>query len=269
MGSTYPGSENFGQDAPLVDLDELPGWIIHEDDELLVINKPGWLVCHPSKNGPYSSLVGACREYTGLDRLHLVSRLDRETSGIVLLAKVPALAKQLQGAIERSQPEKVYLSVLKGQMEGPRQVDALLGRDTQSLVHVKVAVRTDGIGKPSQTDFMPLHVANGYTLAEVRLITGRKHQIRAHAQYIGHPVAGDKIYGPDELLYLDFIDDGWTPRHEELLEMQRQALHAWKLKIECAAGVFAFTAPVPQDIRDFCEKVFGDITVIMPERSAS
>jgi 23S rRNA pseudouridine1911/1915/1917 synthase len=207
--------------------------------------------------------------YTGLDRLHLVSRLDRETSGIVLLAKVPALAKQLQGAIERSQPEKVYLSVLKGQMEGPRQVDALLGRDTQSLVHVKVAVRTDGIGKPSQTDFMPLHVANGYTLAEVRLITGRKHQIRAHAQYIGHPVAGDKIYGPDELLYLDFIDDGWTPRHEELLEMQRQALHAWKLKIECAAGVFAFTAPVPQDIRNFCEKVFGDITAIMPERSVS
>ena len=268
MGSTYPGSEKFGQDAPLVDLEELPSWIIHEDDELLVINKPGWLVCHPSKNGSLSSLVGACREYAGLERLHLVSRLDRETSGVVLLAKVPALAKQLQGAMEKTQPEKVYLTVLKGEMAGPQHVDALLGRDTQSLVHVKVAVRTDGIGKSAQTDFKPVHVADGYTLAEVRLITGRKHQIRAHAQHIGHPVAGDKIYGPDELLYLDFIDDGWTPRHEELLEMKRQALHAWMLKIECAAGVFSFTAPVPKDFQELCKKVFPASPGILAGHSA-
>ena len=262
MGSTYKPEENlYGKDAPLVDLDELPDWIVQEDEDLLVINKPGWLVCHPSKNGPLSSLVGACREYTGLERLHLISRLDRETSGIIVLAKRPAMARQLQIAVEKHNSQKLYLAVLRGEMEGEQHVDALLGRDTQSIVHVKQAVRQDGIGKSAQTIFKPFHVGNGYTLAQVEILTGRKHQIRAHAHHIGHMVAGDKIYGPDDVLYLDFIDDGWTARHEEMLEMKRQALHAWKLSIECESGTFAFTAPFPQDMEDLCVEKFG----FMPE----
>ena len=76
----------YGETAPLVDLDRFVDWIIREDDDLLVLNKPGWLVCHPSKNGPFSSLVGVVREYTGIDKPHLISRLDRETSGLVLFA---------------------------------------------------------------------------------------------------------------------------------------------------------------------------------------
>jgi len=258
MGSTYkPDANNFGKDAPLVNLEELPSWILQDDDDLLVINKPGWLVCHPSKNGPLSSLVGACREYTGLDRLHLISRLDRETSGLILLAKRPALARQLQTAVEKQLSKKLYLTVLRGEMQQDRHVDAMLGRDTQSLVHVKQAVRTDGIGKAAQTLFHPIYADNGYTLAQVQILTGRKHQIRAHALHIGHPVAGDKIYGPDDLLYLDFIDDGWTDRHEELLEMKRQALHAWQLSIQCESGDFHFTAPVPDDMRELCIRIFG------------
>jgi len=262
MGSTYKPEVNlYGKDAPLVDLDELPAWIIQEDEDLLVINKPGWLVCHPSKNGPLSSLVGACREYTGLERLHLISRLDRETSGIIVLAKSPLLARQLQTAVEKQHSQKLYLAVLRGEMLAERQVDALLGRDTQSIVHIKQAVRKDGVGKSAQTIFKPVHVGKGYTLAQVEILTGRKHQIRAHAHHIGHMVAGDKIYGPDDVLYLDFIDDGWTDRHEEMLEMKRQALHAWKLSIECESGTFAFTAPFPQDMEDLCVEKFG----FMPE----
>ncbi|MEC8280148.1 MAG: hypothetical protein VXZ88_06300, partial [Verrucomicrobiota bacterium] len=69
----------YGEDAPLVKLADFPSWIVEEDDNLLIINKPGWLVCHPSKNGPMSSLVGVVREYTGVVKLHLVARLDRET----------------------------------------------------------------------------------------------------------------------------------------------------------------------------------------------
>jgi 23S rRNA pseudouridine1911/1915/1917 synthase len=258
MGSTYNVEENrYGKDAPLVDLDELPGWIVQEDEDLLVINKPGWLVCHPSKNGPLSSLVGACREYTGLDRLHLISRLDRETSGIIVLAKRPALARELQTAVEKQHSHKLYLAVLRGEMTKPQKVDALLGRDTQSIVHVKQAVRKDGIGKSAQSYFQPIHAENSYTLALVQILTGRKHQIRAHAHHIGHMVAGDKIYGPDDILYLDFIDEGWTDRHEEMLEMKRQALHAWKLSIECPSGLFEFTAPVPPDIQQLCVEKFG------------
>ena len=262
MGSTYPGTpQHFGRESPLVDLDELPAWILHEDEDLLVFNKPGWLVCHPSKNGPLSSLVGAAREYTGLERVHLVSRLDRETSGVVILAKRPALARQLQGAVEKHQADKAYLAVLRGELAGPLHVNAPLGRDTQSLVHVKQAVREDGAGKPAESLFEPLAAANGYTLARVQIRTGRKHQIRAHALHIGHCVAGDKIYGPDDLLYLDFIDEGWTPRHEELLELRRQALHAWKLTIRCDAGEFSFAAPLPQDMADLVRDKLGTLPV--------
>ena len=260
MGATYPGTADyFGHEAPLVDLDELPAWILHEDDDLLVINKPGWLVCHPSKNGPLSSLVGACREYTGLERLHLVSRLDRETSGVVILAKRPAIARQLQKAMEKQQAEKLYLAILRGEMAEPIHVNAPLGRDTQSLVHVRQAVRQDGIGKSAETLFTPIRSAKGYTFARVQILTGRKHQIRAHAHHVGHMVVGDKIYGPDDLLYLDFIDDGWTPRHEELLELKRQALHAWKIVVRCETGQFAYTAPLPQDMHDLCVEKLGHI----------
>ena len=90
--------------SPLVDLDEMQRWIVREDDDLLVINKPGWLVCHPSKNGPLSSLVGTVREYTKADKLHLVARLDRETSGLIVFAKRPAVARKYQMAIKSDCP---------------------------------------------------------------------------------------------------------------------------------------------------------------------
>ena len=258
MGSNYQGN-SFGRDAPLVDLDELLDWIIHEDDDLLVIDKPGWLVCHPSKNGPLSSLVGACREYTGLERLHLISRLDRETSGVVILAKRPVIARQLQMAMEKYQSKKIYLALLRGEMQNPVRVDALLGRDTQSLVHIKQTVRQDGIGKSAETRFTPIKTTNGYTFAQVQILTGRKHQIRAHALHIGHMVAGDKIYGPDDILYLDFIDDGWTPRHEEHLELKRQALHAWKISVNCESGDYSFSAPLHSDMSQLCKEKLGEV----------
>ena len=94
-------SVQIGPTAPLIDPGDFPGWILHEDERLLVVNKPGLIVCHPSKNGPWSSLVGAAREYLGLPVVHLVFRLDRETSGVVVLAKDSATASQLQKATQR------------------------------------------------------------------------------------------------------------------------------------------------------------------------
>ena len=86
------------KDPPLVEMEEFKKWILHEDENLLALNKPGWLVCHPSKNGPFSSLVGAAKEYLGVESVHLVSRLDRETSGVVLLAKNRKAASYWQKA---------------------------------------------------------------------------------------------------------------------------------------------------------------------------
>ena len=101
----------YGEEAPLVKLADFPSWIVEEDDNLLIINKPGWLVCHPSKNGPMSSLVGVVREYTGVVKLHLVARLDRETSGLVIFAKRPSIARKFQMAIQNRIVQKAYIAL--------------------------------------------------------------------------------------------------------------------------------------------------------------
>lgn len=234
----------------IIEPGELGSWIVHEDDRLIVINKPGDVVCHPSKHGPWSSLVGAVREHTGLPTVHLVFRLDRETSGVVVLAKDARMASRLQKAMQERRVGKAYLSILEGVLETDLVVDQPLGPDTASVVFMKSAVCADG--QASVTRFSPLATAGGFTLARVVTETGRKHQIRAHAQWIGHSVVGDKIYGPDARLYLDFIEKGWTPELEARLHLPRQALHCARIDLEPSGLPHVFEAPVPADMDGFC-----------------
>jgi 23S rRNA pseudouridine1911/1915/1917 synthase len=233
--------------------EEVPAWIIHEDARLLVVSKPGDVVCHPSKAGPWSSLVGAAREYTGLPTIHLVFRLDRETSGVVVLAKDPETASRLQTAMMKRKVGKTYLAILGGELAARVTVDQPLGDDVSSPVFVKSAVRPDG--QPSITHFAPLATGGGFTLARVVTETGRKHQIRAHAQWLGHNLVGDKIYGPDARLYLDFIDHGWTDALAAKLLLPRQALHCAEIDLRTAGLDAVFRAPLPEDLREFCRRV--------------
>ena len=188
---------------PLIDPGELPGWLVEEDGDYLVFDKPGWVVCHPSKDGPWSSLVGAVKAWRSLAASHLVSRLDRETSGVILLAKHPAAASVAQTAMERRWVTKTYLALLEGELAEPTLVDQPLGPDETSDIAVRTAVRAGG--SPASTFLEPLHRAGGFTLARVQPHTGRKHQIRAHALWLGHPVVGDKLYGRRDEDYLAFI----------------------------------------------------------------
>ena len=231
--------------------DELKSWILHEDENVLVFNKPGGVVCHPSKAGPASSLAGAVRGYSGLAAAHLVFRLDRETSGVVLFAKTPAVAGRLQKALGLRLTGKAYLAVMTGEFSIPVAVDGPLGDDERSLVFAKAAVRPDG--RAAVTRFTPLSAGGGFTLARVVTETGRKHQIRAHAQHIGHSIVGDKIYGPDAGLFLDFIERGWTPSLAEKLLMPRHALHCAEIDMRKAGLDRVFSAPMPDDMRSFCE----------------
>jgi 23S rRNA pseudouridine1911/1915/1917 synthase len=229
---------------------EVPTWIVYEDERLLVVNKPGDIVCHPSKAGPWSSLVGALREYAKLPTVHLVFRLDRETSGVVVLAKDSKMASRLQTAVQERKVKKVYLAVLVGELAGAVTVDRPLGDDISSPVFVKSAVVAEGEGQRAVTHFTPLATGRGVTFARVVTETGRKHQIRAHAQWLGHSLVGDKIYGPDPRLYLDFIDHGWTEELASKLLLPRQALHC--AEIDLRPGLTeVFSAALPDDLKVF------------------
>lgn len=237
---------------------ELAEWTLENDDEALAINKPGDVVCHPSKAGPWSSLAGAVKEGLGLAKAHLVFRLDRETSGVVLFAKTERAASRLQKAMQARRIKKTYLAVLLGELPGPVAVDQPLGDDEHSPVFVKTTVRADG--KEARSHFRPLVTAGGFTLAEVRIETGRKHQIRAHAQWLGFPVVGDKIYGSDARCYLEFIDKGWAPALAERLLLERQALHCARIELEGNSeglGSRTWRAPLAVDIVAFCRARMG------------
>ncbi len=244
---------------PLIDPQDFPRWILHEDERVLVVDKPGDIVCHPSKNGPWSSLVGATRAYLGCPTAHLVFRLDRETSGVVVLAKDARTASRLQRAMQRRLVHKVYLAILEGELAAPVTVDQALGPDLNSCVSVRsTVVPADSPGAQSAvTHFEPLAAAGGFTFARVRPETGRKHQIRAHALWLHHPLVGDKLYGPDQRLYLEFAQHGWTARHAALLPLGRQALHCAVVDLTAAGEPREFRAPLPADLRAFVRERMG------------
>ena len=237
--------------------EELRSWIIFEDERLLVLNKPGDIVCHPSKDGPWSSLVGAAREYLGGGSIHLIFRLDRETSGVVVLAKEAATARRLQMAAQNRRYGKTYFAILTGELAAETVVEQALGPDLSSPVAVKSCVVPIGQGQNAVTRFTPLFVRHGFTLARVTTATGRKHQIRAHAQWLGHWLVGDKIYGPDSRLFLQFIETGWTPALAEKLLLPRQALHCAEIDLTAAGETHVFRTPLPADLRAFLVAKLG------------
>lgn len=226
----------------LITHDELRSWILFEDEHLLAINKPAHVVCHPSKHGEWSSLVGAVRQHVGRhDGLHMPTRLDRETSGVVVLVKDTDMRRALHRASSAGAIHKTYHAVLAGHLAGPVLVDQPIGLARDGQVGMRRAVVASGErGQQAVTEFVPLAYENGFTLARVTPRTGRTHQIRVHAAWLGHAVAGDKLY-PDERLFLEFIRTGNAPG----AAADRQALHATNWHCRAAAVDLLFDAPLP------------------------
>jgi 23S rRNA pseudouridine1911/1915/1917 synthase len=241
----------------MITREEFAGWVVHENERVLVVNKPALVVCHPSKDGPWSSLVGAAREFTGLPRVHLVFRVDRETSGVVVLAKERTLASALQTAVEQRRVAKRYLAIVHGELAGPREVDVPIGPDLGSVVVAKRRAAPAPEAQSARTLFRPLACGGGFTVVEAVPITGRTHQIRAHAEWLGHRVVGDKIYGPSPACFLEFIEGGWNESLAQRLLLNRQALHCARVEFQLATGPLAFAAPPTPDLVAFARERMG------------
>ena len=231
--------------------------VLYEDAELLVINKPAGLVCHPTKGDVYSSLVSRLRLYVGEGvPSHLVNRLDRETSGVILAVKGDNRVGKLKQLFAEREVSKEYLAIVHGHVAAESGCCAeSLGRDESSVVAVKDCVRPDG--SVARTDFTVakrIERSEGlFTLLRVQPHSGRKHQIRIHLAHLGHPIVGDKIYGGDERLYLDFVERKMTEVQRRQLILPCHALHAESLRFNWLLKEWVFRAEPEAWFTDFVE----------------
>lgn len=223
--------------------------ILHEDPELLVLRKPAGLVCHPTKGDEYSSLVSRVRIHLGFEP-HMIHRLDRETGGVMVFAKTDGAAAELRALWAAGLVTKEYLALVRGRMPaGEGFLDAPLGPEATSAVAIKDCVRPDGASARTrwrcERSFRRVG-GDWFSMVRVWLDTGRKHQIRIHLAHLGHPIVGDKIYGGDERIYLDFVSGRLSEAQRRFLALPFHALHAERLWFPWRGSEVGFhAAPEP------------------------
>ncbi len=227
--------------------------ILYEDEWLVALSKSGNMPVHPSGRYFNNTLVRIMERRMGC-RLLPVHRLDRETSGVLLLAKDSLTASRIQKNFSRV--SKSYVAIVHGVVGARRfEVDVPIGYDPSSKINKKRLAWSEA---PEQafTAFRTLFSFGGYSLVRAYPRTGRLHQIRVHLRHAGYPIVGDKMYGKDPAFYLRFITGGMTGELARELEMPRSALHSRTLKFfhPHEKRTMYIKAPLPDDIREFIKE---------------
>ncbi len=232
--------------------EDLPLTVTYEDADLLVVDKPAGMAVHPAPGSPAGTLVNAllhhCRDLSGINgvlRPGIVHRLDRDTTGLLMVAKNDAAHRGLAAQLEERSVERGYTALVWGKPPVEGMVDAPLDRNPADRKRMAVA---EG-GRRAVTRFRRLRELGSFSLLELRLETGRTHQIRVHMQHLGYPVFGDPVYGGRTRVR------GIDPRHRPLASrllqgLDRQALHAASLGFTHprTGEALRFESPLPEDM---------------------
>jgi 23S rRNA pseudouridine1911/1915/1917 synthase len=235
----------------------IPLEVVHEDTHVLVVNKPAGLVVHPGAGNPAGTLENGLLAHdpalAGLPRSGILHRLDKDTSGLLIVARTPEAHTHLVRALEAREISREYRAVCLGAMTGGGVVDADIGRHPTQRTRMSV---TDFGGRAAVTHYRVLARFPHHTWVAVRLETGRTHQIRVHLAHIRHPIVGDPEYGGRLV-----IPAGASPELAAALRgFRRQALHAFRLRFAhpLTGAMLDLAAPLPADFRGLLAALAGD-----------
>jgi len=232
----------------------------YEDDTMMLINKCGNLPCHPA--GPFYNNTLWHRLKLHFGETFMINRLDRETSGLLIVAKNKSAAAHLSKQVENHSIVKKYYAVVHGTVDHSIDANGFLTDDPHSEVRKKrrfimnesASVYSDA--ETARTLITPLATGNNMTLVECTLETGRLHQIRATLYSLGFPLVGDKLYGVDDTMYLRLPGDQLTPLDREQLCIERQALHSYHLTLThpVTGSAIKKEIPLPAELQTLLEK---------------
>ena len=240
-----PAAEPYEEVRP----EPIPLNIVYQDEDLLVIDKPAGMVVHPAPGHAHGTLVNALLYHVpdlqgigGVERPGIVHRLDKDTSGLLLVAKNDQAHRELQRQFKEREVEKTYLALVEGHLHPPvGRIEVPIGRDKQH--RKRMAPMREG--REAVTEYKVLGHYGDYTLVEAKPLTGRTHQIRVHFSYIGHPLAGDTVYG----------------RRKQRLKprLKRHFLHAHRLRFRHprTGEVMEFVSPLPPDLKAVLDDLAG------------
>ena len=240
-----------------VQAEDIPLDIVHEDEHLLVVNKPPGLVVHPAAGVPDGTLQNALlhhdAELSRLPRAGIVHRLDKETTGLMVVARSPVAHKQLVAALQARRIHRHYQALVVGRPAAGGRVDAPIGRHPVHRTRMAVVAA----GKPAVTHYRVAEAFRMHTLLDVKLESGRTHQIRVHMAHLRQPLVGDPVYGGR--LRLPPGADAHTV--EALRGFRRQALHACRLELEhpVTGRALSWEVPMPEDFASLLEVLRQDL----------